>query len=134
MAVFLHAIDAETGYTVELVLPDAEHELLELQMARCVANGGFDAFAQWLSQALGALLPTVVDYTLRPPSEAQTKFAMAIARTLGLALSPDALRYRGVMHEFISSHAPAFLASRKGRTESAVESGQRFGEPDEAVL
>lgn len=134
MALVLHATDTETGYTVELALPDAEYELLELQMARCVATGGFDAFAQWLSLALGTSLPTVVDYALRPPSEAQTKFAMAIARTLGLALAPDALRYRGVMHEFISSHAPAFLANRKSRTESAAESGQRFGEPDEAAV
>lgn len=130
MTSLLHVIDPDTGRAVELVLSDAEQELLELQMTRCIAYGGFDAFAQRLSQALGASLLSIVDYTLRPPSEAQTKFAMAIARTLGIPISPDVLRYRGAMHDFIFLHAPAFMAHRKTRTGQSAETAQRFGEPD----
>lgn len=58
MTFFLHVIDPDTGRAVELVLSDAEQELLELQMTRCVAYGGFDAFAQRLAQVIQALVTT----------------------------------------------------------------------------
>jgi hypothetical protein len=130
MAFLLHVIDADTGCVAELEFSDADRELLDLQMLRCVACGGLEHFARWLSFSLKSSLPSVLDYGLRPPSEAQVHFALAIARTLGVALPPDVLRYRGAMHDFISSHKDAFDAQRKTRriTTSDTEPGE--GSPD----
>ena len=55
-----------------------------------------------------------MDYDLRLPSQAQVNFATAIARSLGLALAPEVLRYRGCMHDFLSAHKDAFNERRIG--------------------
>ena len=116
MSFQLHVIDIQTGCEAELVFPESDLELLTRQMSRCVEYGGFELFARWLSNALASSLPDLVDYDLRPPSDAQVKFAMAIARTLGVVLTPDVLRYRGAMHEFLSSHKDAFETRRRARS------------------
>lgn len=127
MSFQLQVIDVESGWTAEVVLADADHELLGRQMARCVEQAGLDWFAQWLSRILSAALPDVVDYDLKPPSEAQVNYATAIARALRVSLTPDVLRYRGAMHEFLSMHKDAFDARRKSRSRSppAVESSEQ---------
>jgi hypothetical protein len=121
MSLELHLIDVASGWTAEVVLPEPDLELLTRQMVRCVEYGGLELFASWFSSALASSLPTLVDYDLRPPTEAQVKFAMAIARTLRVVLTPDVLRYRGAMHEFLSNHKDAFDARR--RVRSSVRSG-----------
>lgn len=121
MAFLLQLIDPQTGCVAELEFADPDRELLDLQMARCVESGGLEPFARWLSFALKSSLPSVVDYGLRPPSEAQINYALSIARTLGVPLSPDVLRYRGAMHDFISSNKEAFDSHRKTRHIAASE-------------
>lgn len=116
MSVQLHVIDVESGWTAEVVLPEPDLELLTRQMSRCVEYGGLDLFARWLSSALASSLPGLVDYDLRPPSEPQVNYAMAIARTLRVVLTPEVLRYRGAMHEFLSTHKDAFDARRRARS------------------
>lgn len=127
MAFQLHIIDVDTGWTAEVVLADADQELLGRQMARCVEQAGLDWFAQWLGRTLVAALPDAVDYDLKPPSEAQVNYAMAIARALRVSLTPDVLRYRGAMHEFLSTHKEAFDTRRKSRSRSppAVEASEQ---------
>lgn len=109
----LHVVDTETGQAVEVGFSDSDRELLERQKSRCLSSGGLELFARWLSLALGSSLKAVVDYDLRPPSEAQVNYATAIARALALALPPDVLRYRGAMHEFLTSNKDAFDARRR---------------------
>ena len=112
----LHVLDMENGWTVEVVLTEPDRELVTRQMARCMDCGGLEFFARWLSGALATSLPGLVDYDLRPPSEPQVTYATAMARTLGILLTPDVLRYRGAMHEFLSSHKDAFDALRRARS------------------
>jgi len=114
----LHVIDVDTGWSSEVVLVDADQELLGRQMARCVEQAGLDWFAEWLSRTLVAALPDAVDYDLKPPSEAQVNYATAIARALRVSLTPDVLRYRGAMHDFLSTHKEAFDTRRKARSRS----------------
>lgn len=104
----IHIHDQETGWTEELVLGDHAYELLALQLECYLEQGTSDTFAHWLAHALSGALPEAVMYELRPPSEAQTKYAMAIARTLGLPLPPEVLRYRGAMHTFLAANTDAF--------------------------
>lgn len=101
-------LDEETGWTEELDLGDHERELLALQLEFYLDQGDSDRFARWLAQALSSALPEAVAYDLKPPSEAQIKYAMAIARTLRLPLPPDALRFRGAMHNFLAANTEAF--------------------------
>lgn len=121
MSFQLCLVDMQTGHAVEVGFSDSDRELLARQKTRCETDGGLEFFAQWLSLALGSSLPTVVDYDLRPPSEAQVHFATAIARALALSLPPDVLRYRGPMHEFLSSHKDAFEARRRSGAPSSKE-------------
>lgn len=100
--------DVETGGAEEIGLSAESQELLELQMAHCAEAGGSDAFLQWIGAAISGSLSSTVAYQLRPPSAAQVGYATAIARTLGLAIAPQVIRYRGHMHEFLSSHADEF--------------------------
>lgn len=130
MAFVIHVIDADTGYVAELEFSDSDRELLDLQMLRCMTYGGLEHFARWLSFALKSSLPSALDYELRPPSEPQMHFALAIARTLGVALAPDVLRYRGAMHEFISKHKDAFDAQRKSRHIADSETEPPQGKSD----
>lgn len=123
MAFQLHVTDAITGCAAQIVFSESDQELLGLQMTRCMNCGGIDRVAQWLSVALASSLPAVVDYDLKPPSEAQVNFAMAIARALRLALPPDVLRYRGAMHDFLSSYKEAFDARPIVRTPSTKQAG-----------
>lgn len=129
----LQVTDVETGATAEVRFSESECEALNLQMARCLICGGVDSFAQWLGLAFGSLLPTVVDYDLRPPSEAQVKFATAIARALGIALPPEILRYRGEMHAFISLHKDAFDTRQKRRSPPPAQMVPRGNAPAETA-
>lgn len=124
MRIEIHVIDPTTGETAKVVFAEALHESLVLQMARFMECGGLEKFARWLSDALGAALPTAVDYDLRPPSEAQLKFALDMARTLGVALAPDVLKFRGAMHDFLASHKEALDQRRSGPSPSAFRSRQ----------
>lgn len=137
MSFQLCVVDTETGHTVEMEFSDSDRELLTRQKARCVTNGGLELFAQWLSLAVGTSLPTVVDYELRPPSEAQVNFATAIARALALALPPEVLRYRGAMHDFLSSHKEAFDARRRSGVKSekgTIQRSDRLSDDPAAAL
>jgi hypothetical protein len=68
---------------------------------------------------LGALLDVAilesVDWDLRPPSPAQVAFAQVISRKLGVAVPPDALRYRGAMGFFLDSNSDAFKRATSGQ-------------------
>jgi hypothetical protein len=114
MAFQLHVLDTAAGIAAEIEFSDADRDLLELQMKRCVNDGGLELFARWIAQAVSTSLPTVADYELRPPSDAQVNFAMAIVRTLGVALPSDVLKYRGAMHQFLTTHKEDFEIRRKG--------------------
>ena len=130
MTFLIYVVDADTGCVAELDFSDSDRELLDLQMLRCVTCGGLEHFARWLSFALKSSLPSALDYELRPPSEPQMHFALAIARTLGVALAPDVLRYRGAMHEFISTHKDAFDAQRKSHRIANSETEPPEGNSD----
>lgn len=113
----VQVIDLETGSVCDLTLSDHDDALLVLQRDRHIERGVPDDFARWLSSAISAALPDRVDYDLRAPSPAQISFATAMARSLGLALPADVLRYRGCMHEFLSANKEAFNQCRmRGRT------------------
>lgn len=120
-------MDLETGAAAEVAFSETDHDLLCRQMTRCVESGGLDLFARWLSAALASSLPSMADYNLRPPSDAQVTFAMAISRTLGVTLTSDVLKYRGAMHDFLSAHIEAFDARKRTGGASVTDPVPRSG-------
>jgi hypothetical protein len=110
----IQVVVLETGWVEDLVLADNDDTLLWLQFQRHVERGMPEAFSRWLSSVISVAIPDLVDYDLRMPSEAQLKFATAIARALGLPLAPEVLRYRGCMHDFLSAHKDAFTERHTG--------------------
>jgi len=70
--------------------------------------------------ALSALLEPAIQqafpFHLRPPSDAQIAYALGIARALGIAVPPDVLVMRGVMHDFLDQYVPEYNARRKRNT------------------
>lgn len=65
-----------------------------------------------------------LDREIQPPTEKQIRYATAIARELNVALSSDALHYKGSTTEFIGQLADDFKAQRARRS--------RFGEASNA--
>ena len=108
----IRVIDEVTGWSEDLSLPENERALLNLQLERYLSVGVPEEFSRWLTQVIGAVVPDQVDYELRAPSPAQVNFALAIARSLAIALPPGVLRFRGEMHVFLSAHKEAFNKRR----------------------
>ena len=105
----------DEGLGDELVVP-LRRELLDalaIQWARCATP---EALNEWGLRLRATLEPTItatLDWDLRPPSKAQVDYAMAIAKTLRIALPGEALSHQGAMREFLDRYA----ASYKARSE-----------------
>lgn len=108
----LQVVDVRTGVVQDVVLSEDEGTLLALQHQRHLERNVPHAFTRWLAMVIETAVPSLVDYDLRPPTEAQVRFATAIARALHLPLAPEVLRYRGPMHEFLNEHKEAFNERR----------------------
>ena len=97
-------------YDVQLALPadDQLEAAMSVQFQRS-GRGPMDPFVIRLRAALIESL----DWDLRPPTESQATYGIAIAAALTLDLPGECLRYRGAMHEFIQRHAPEFAAHKR---------------------
>lgn len=66
-----------------------------------------------MTQQLDSVIPKSIDWDIKEPTPAQVSFAMALSKQLDVAIPPDALRYRGHMHEFLEIHSPQPKARRE---------------------
>lgn len=64
-----------------------------------------DDFCKRLGVEIGRVLPEVIDWQLKPPTQAQIAFARSLCRQLGITLPTDAVSMRGEMHRFIERHS-----------------------------
>ena len=83
---------------------EAEERLLRLLEA---ASTSKQDLAQ-LSARIVDAITVILDGDAIPPSEKQVKYALAIARTLSLPLTPELLQSRDSMAAFLSQHADAY--------------------------
>jgi hypothetical protein len=98
---------------VPIPLDDFLREAWELQYHRASFQGAIDGLAERLAVCFASSLAECLDADLKPPTEAQLKYAMTIARDLGVALPPEALRFRGAMAEFIERFVEAHKRRRR---------------------
>lgn len=99
----------------DLVLPLAldsvvEERLIDL-MSVPVSDG--DERAN-LARRITDAISTLVECQVIPPTDKQVKYAVAIARELSLALSPEVLQYRAAMTAFLGTYAQTYR-QRRGR-------------------
>lgn len=81
-----------------------------VQCGRAEIDGAMDRLRLRLAQCLASSLIECLDADLRPPSPAQLKFAMDLARKFGVPLPAEAIRFLGEIMDFIERHAAALRA------------------------
>lgn len=102
MALRLVHDDLDVSFEIPLQ-PDVMNAF-EVQLQRAAYSTLRPAF----ENMLGRQLEEMLDADLRPPTGRQMAYAIAIARTLGVALPAEALQHRGSMYDFLNRHAPLF--------------------------
>ena len=114
----LKIADLDGGWEIEVPIRGATLEALRLQLYRLRQPGSNPAqLYERIGERFAESVLEVLDIDLRPPTEAQINFAVAVARELGVNLPGEALQYRGPMTDFLDRFTPLFY-SRKGRDPS----------------
>jgi inactivated superfamily I helicase len=98
---------------IPLPLDEFVREAWMLQYSRASFEGAMDGFVERLAACFASSLVECLDPDLKPPTDAQLKYATAIARDLGVALPSEALRFRGAMAEFIYRFVDAHKRRRR---------------------
>lgn len=105
-------LDDDNG--IPIPLDDCLQEAWLVQYNRASLAGGIDGFRERLATCFALSLTECLDADLKPPTDAQLRYATSIARELGIALPSEAIRFRGPMAEFIDRFADTFRQKRRG--------------------
>ncbi len=103
-------IDTESDIVVEIPATALPPETVRTQWERLGDDEAKEAFGQKLGELLESSLIDCLDSDLKPPTAAQTSYAIAIAKRLGVPASAEVFRFRNVMTHFLREHAPVFKA------------------------
>jgi hypothetical protein len=98
---------------IPIPLDDGVREAWLLQYNRASLYGAVEGLAERLAACFASSLAECLDPDLKPPTDAQIKYATVIARDLGVALPSEALRFRGAMADFIDRFAEAHKQRRR---------------------
>ncbi|MBM7127981.1 hypothetical protein [Dyella mobilis] len=102
---------------IPIPLDDLTLEAWQLQYDRAAEQGTVAGFYKRLSTCFATTLCECLDADLKPPTDAQLKYATAIARDLNLPLPPEALRFRGAMTDFLGRFAEMHKTQRRTRPQ-----------------
>lgn len=109
----LRITDIDGGWELVLPIREATLEALRLQVRRLNTKEIFlGPICERIGQKISETVLDVLDPDLRPPTEAQVKFAIDIARELQINLPGEALQFRGAMHEYLERFSALFYARR----------------------
>ncbi|MGN2242449.1 hypothetical protein ACFWZU_02945 [Frateuria sp. GZRR33] len=104
----LFSEDIEVG----IPLDPSIQEAWQIQYERSLEAGRAEGFQKRLATSFAQALTDCLDADLKPPTDAQLRYATSIARELGVALPPEALRFRGAMADFIGRFAERLREKR----------------------
>ncbi len=89
-------------------------ESLRVQIARIESNEDrLSRVARILAFRVTSAIIDIVDPDLRPPTQAQVDYAIAIARELNVNLPGEALMFRCAMGEFLDRYSQLFKTRRR---------------------
>lgn len=103
MSLFLVAPSLDLS--IELLISDQVERALSLQWERLKDRTAREAFCRRMTQQLDSVIPESIDWDIKEPTSAQVSYAMVLSKQLDVPIPPDALRYRGQMHEFLEKHS-----------------------------
>jgi len=113
----IRLVDDDNDVSVHLDLDRDLLQAVSIQLQRAEASGR-SSFPRRFVALVRDILGQSLDGDIKPPTGAQLKFAVDIARELGVAIPGEAFRYRGAMTSFIARFEPHFRESRRReRTE-----------------
>ena len=115
--------------SIEVFLSDQVERAVALQWERLKDRDVRDAFTKRVARQLEALLPEAIDWDIKEPTQAQLSYAMAISKELSVPIPPDALRFRGVMHEFLEANVPQAKAKWTQKTAAFGASAEDGKDP-----
>lgn len=99
-----HLVAPDLDLSIELPIEGDVRRVLKLQLERLADEESRIRFARRLSRSLSNVMLDLADWDIRPPSAKQITYAMVLSRELDVPIPPDALRFKGYMHEFIEKH------------------------------
>lgn len=110
----LKIADDDGTFEIQIPVERAVLEMLRIQVERLQANEGRQSRAlNALGLRVTSVITEMVDPDLRPPTQAQVDYAIAIARELNVNLPGEALMCRGAMGEFLDRFSDLFKARRR---------------------
>ncbi len=77
-------------------------EAWQLQIDRAFRAGAMDGLRVRLATCFATCLAECLDADLKPPTDAQVRYATSITREMGLSLNSEVFGYCGAMAEFLS--------------------------------
>ncbi|WP_295680813.1 hypothetical protein [uncultured Nevskia sp.] len=86
-------------------VPAEAAEVIERQFARLTTKASREEFAEAMLKHLSRVLATFLEPDLRPPTEKQIAFAMALSRRLNVPIPREALMYKEAIEDFLSKYA-----------------------------
>lgn len=113
----LRVSDDDAQWEIAIPLDNCVLEALRVQMARIQFDGKPPPqLCRRIAERIAISVLEVLDVDLKPPTQAQVSFAIAIARELNVSLPGEALLFRGAMGEFLDRYAELFNARHKRTT------------------
>lgn len=125
----LYLVNPAVEMTLELFVSQRLEEALTIQYERIKDRKVRDTFVKRLEKQVEALLKDSIDWDLKEPTEAQLKYAILVAKQLGIALPSEALKYRFHAAMFLETYAvqaSVDVAVDETTADSAATAAQRL--------
>lgn len=105
----LRVSDDDASWELSIPVDSCILHALKVQMARLEVDGGASTLlTKRMAEKVATSILEVLDVDLKPPTDAQVSFAIAIARELNVNLPGEALLFRGAMSDFLTRFSPLF--------------------------
>jgi hypothetical protein len=118
-------LDDDSG--IPLPLDESTRQAWLVQYGRAEIGGATATLHRRLAECFALSLVACLDADLKPPTDAQLRYATDIARQLGVALPAEVIRFRGEATVFIRRYADAHRRRSLGPGQSD-EAGSGGGE------
>lgn len=113
--VSLYLVDPGLDMSIELFISEPVERALALQWERLKDRSAQDAFCRRMTAQLESVIPESIDWDIKKPTPAQLSYAVVLSKQLGVTIPPEALRYRGTMHEFLEKRSQEMKVRREAK-------------------
>jgi len=113
----IRIIGEDFDWSIDVETSDMRRDALSLQ-ANLPSDREFrERFCTLLAEEIPSMLYRSVDRGLRTPDAGLINFAVEVARTLGIGIPREALRYRDGMKLFLAEHVSRYNECKRVRAD-----------------